>query len=205
MITYTWIPYFTGVVAFLMAYGIGANDVANAFATSVGAKAITLNQALIIAAVMEFSGAFLMGSHVTDTVAKGIIDPNVFVDTPEILMVANMCALLAAAVWLILATQLQMPVSTTHSIIGALIGCGLVAQKGDAIKWSKVIEIIVSWFTSPVLSGIFSFLLFILILILESSTYKKSRPRRTAPTTHIAIYLLIWCMSMTRPFHCFKS
>ena len=72
MITYTWIPYFTGVVAFLMAYGIGANDVANAFATSVGAKAISLNQALIIAAVMEFSGAFLMGSHVTDTVAKGI-------------------------------------------------------------------------------------------------------------------------------------
>ena len=198
MITYTWIPYFTGVVAFLMAYGIGANDVANAFATSVGAKAITLNQALIIAAVMEFSGAFLMGSHVTDTVAKGIIDPNVFVDTPEILMVANMCALLAAAVWLILATQLQMPVSTTHSIIGALVGCGLVAQKGDAIKWSKVIEIIVSWFTSPVLSGIFSFLLFLFVrncILRKNNSFERALkffPVLVAVTFAVNIFFIIY-------------
>ena len=161
MISYTWIPYFTGFVAFCMAYGIGANDVANAFATSVGAKAITLRTALCIAAVMEFSGAFLMGSHVTSTIAKNIIDPSVFVDQPEVLMVANMCALMSAAVWLIIATEFGMPVSTTHSIIGALVGCGIVAKGTSAINWKKVVEIVISWFTSPVLYGIFSFLLFL--------------------------------------------
>ena len=144
MLTYTWIPYFTGVVAFIMAYGIGANDVANAFATSVGAKAITLPTALGIASVMEFSGAFLMGSHGTQTVAKGIISSALFVDDPEDLMVAEMCALMAAAVWLIVATMMGMPVSTTHSIIGALVGCGLVARGAGAIKWSKVWEIVIS-------------------------------------------------------------
>lgn len=163
MISYTWIPYFTGFVAFCMAYGIGANDVANAFATSVGAKAITLRTALCIAAVMEFSGAFLMGSQVTSTIAKNIIDPSVFVDQPEVLMVANMCALMSAAVWLIIATEFGMPVSTTHSIIGALVGCGIVAKGTSAINWKKVVEIVISWFTSPVLSGIFSFLLFLFV------------------------------------------
>ncbi|CBK20396.2 uncharacterized protein [Blastocystis hominis] len=137
MITYTWIPWFTGVVAFVMAYGIGANDVANAFATSVGAKAITLKQALLIAAFMEFFGATLMGSHVTDTIAKGIIDAELFTEEPEILMVAEMCALMSASVWLLLATIWGLPVSTTHSIIGALV--------------------------QSVLSGILTFLLFLFV------------------------------------------
>lgn len=163
MISYTWIPYFTGFVAFVMAYGIGANDVANAFATSVGAKAITLRTALIIAAVMEFSGAFLMGARVTSTIAKGIIDADVFANEPEVLMVANMCALMSAAVWLIIATLLGLPVSTTHSIIGALVGCGIVARGTSAIHWESIWEIVISWFTSPVLSGIFSFLLFLFV------------------------------------------
>lgn len=181
-----------------MAYGIGANDVANAFATSVGAKAITLNQALIIASVMEFSGAFLMGSHVTDTVAKGIIDPNAFIDTPEILMVANMCALLAAAVWLLLATNWNMPVSTTHSIIGALIGCGLVAGKANAIKWSKVIEIVVSWFTSPVLSGLFTFLLFLFVrncILRKTNSFERALkffPYLVAFTFAMNIFFIIY-------------
>ena len=163
MITYTWIPYFTGFVAFVMAYGIGANDVANAFATSVGAKAITLRTALIIAAVMEFSGAFLMGSRVTSTIAKNIIDPDLFANEPEVLMVANMCALMSSAVWLIVATMCGLPVSTTHSIIGALVGCGIVAKGSSAIHWEKVWEIVISWFTSPVLSGILSLLLFLFV------------------------------------------
>lgn len=163
MITYTWIPWFTGVVAFVMAYGIGANDVANAFATSVGAKAITLKQALLIAAFMEFFGATLMGSHVTDTVAKGIIDAEIFTEEPEILMVAEMCALMSASVWLLLATIWGLPVSTTHSIIGALIGCGIIARGFSAIHWDKVVEIIISWFASPVLSGILTFLLFLFV------------------------------------------
>ena len=163
MITYTWIPWFTGVVAFVMAYGIGANDVANAFATSVGAKAITLKQALLIAAFMEFFGATLMGSHVTDTVAKGIIDAELFTEEPEILMVAEMCALMSASVWLLLATIWGLPVSTTHSIIGALVGCGIIARGFSAIHWDKVVEIIISWFASPVLSGILTFLLFLFV------------------------------------------
>ena len=163
MITYTWIPWFTGVVAFVMAYGIGANDVANAFATSVGAKAITLKQALLIAAFMEFFGATLMGSHVTDTIAKGIIDAELFTEEPEILMVAEMCALMSASVWLLLATIWGLPVSTTHSIIGALIGCGIVARGFSAIHWDKVVEIVISWFASPVLSGILTFLLFLFV------------------------------------------
>ena len=163
MITYTWIPWFTGVVAFVMAYGIGANDVANAFATSVGAKAITLRQALLIAAFMEFFGATLMGSHVTDTVAKGIIDASNFVEEPEVLMVAEMCALMSASVWLLLATVWGLPVSTTHAIIGALVGCGIVARGVSAIHWNTVVEIVISWFASPVLSGILSFLLFLFV------------------------------------------
>ena len=163
MITYTWIPWFTGVVAFVMAYGIGANDVANAFATSVGAKAITLKQALLIAAFMEFFGATLMGSHVTDTVAKGIIDAEIFMEDPEVLMVAEMCALMSASVWLLLATIWGLPVSTTHAIIGALVGCGIVARGMSAIHWSTVVEIVISWFASPVLSGILTFLLFLFV------------------------------------------
>lgn len=163
MVSYTWIPYFTAAVAFVMAYGIGANDVANAFATSVGAKAITLKTALIIASVMEFSGAFLMGSHVTGTISKGILDPEYFKDAPEVLMVAMMCALIAAAVWLLVATHFGLPVSTTHSIVGALVGCGLVARGSAAVNWKGVVEIIVSWFTSPVLSGVFSSILYYIV------------------------------------------
>ena len=147
MITYTWIPWY----------------VANAFATSVGAKAITLKQALLIAAFMEFFGATLMGSHVTDTVAKGIIDAELFTEEPEILMVAEMCALMSASVWLLLATIWGLPVSTTHSIIGALVGCGIIARGFSAIHWDKVVEIIISWFASPVLSGILTFLLFLFV------------------------------------------
>lgn len=163
MVSYTWIPYFTAAVAFVMAYGIGANDVANAFATSVGAKAITLKTALLIASVMEFSGAFLMGSHVTGTISKGILDAEYFNDQPEVLMVAMMCALMAAAIWLLVATHFGLPVSTTHSIVGALVGCGLVARGAGAVNWKGVVEIVVSWFTSPVLSGIFSSILYYIV------------------------------------------
>ena len=112
---------------------------------------------------MEFSGAFLMGSHVTQTVAKGIISSTLFTDDPDDLMVAEMCALMSAAVWLIGATMMGLPVCTTHSIIGALVGCGLVARGPGAIKWSKVWEIVISWFTSPVFSGIIPYLLFLFV------------------------------------------
>ena len=105
-------------MAFFMAYGIGANDVANAFATSVGSKTLTLFQATCIAAVMEFAGALLLGRGVTKTVRKGIIDPDYFTEAPEVLMYGMLCALAAAGTWLMIATYLECPVSTTHSIIG---------------------------------------------------------------------------------------
>ena len=104
-----------------------------------------------------------MGSRVTSTIAKNIIDPDLFANEPEVLMVANMCALMSSAVWLIVATMCGLPVSTTHSIIGALVGCGIVAKGSSAIHWEKVWEIVISWFTSPVLSGILSFLLFLFV------------------------------------------
>lgn len=198
MISYTWIPWFTGVVAFIMAYGIGANDVANAFATSVGAKAITLNQALIIAAVMEFSGAVLMGSHVTETVAEGIIDADAFVEEPEILMVAEMCALMSAAVWLLLATVWGLPVSTTHSIVGAMVGCGLVAKGASAVHWSGILRIVISWFASPVLSGIFSFLLFLFVrnvILRAENSFERSLtfyPVMVAFTFAVNVFFIIY-------------
>ncbi|KAK8803439.1 hypothetical protein WA158_001133 [Blastocystis sp. Blastoise] len=198
IVDYTWIPIFSGYVAFVMAYGIGANDVANAFATSVGAKAITLNTALIIAAVMEFSGAYFLGSHVTDTVAKGIIDSAVFAEHPEQLMWANCCALLSAAIWLLLATVYSLPVSTTHSIIGGLVGCGLIAGGVDCIKWSEIIKIVISWFTSPVLAGLISAFLYWVVRTLvlrHENNFERSLiffPVMVAITFAINIFYVIY-------------
>ncbi len=177
---------------------LGANDVANAFATSVGAKAITLNVALIIAAVMEFSGAYFLGSHVTDTVAKGIIDSTVFAENPEHLMWANVCALLSAAIWLLLATVYSLPVSTTHSIIGGLVGCGIIAGGPNCIQWSKIVEIVISWFTSPVLAGLISALLYWIVRTLvlrHEDSFRRALvffPIMTAITFAINIFYILY-------------
>jgi len=148
------------IVGFYMAWNIGANDVANAMGTSVGSGALTMKRAVIIAAILEFSGAFLVGSTVTDTVRKGIIDPQLFMGTPEILMFGMLGALLAAAVWLQIATYFGLPVSTTHSIIGAIIGFALVAGGSGAVAWPKVSKIVASWVVSPLMGGIISFFIF---------------------------------------------
>ena len=148
------------VVGFYMAWNIGANDVANAMGTSVGSGALTMKRAVIIAAILEFSGAFLVGSTVTDTVRKGIIDPQLFLGTPEILMFGMLGALLAAAVWLQIATYFGLPVSTTHSIIGAIIGFALVAGGSGAVAWPKVSKIVASWVVSPLMGGVISFFIF---------------------------------------------
>lgn len=150
----------TVVVGLYMAWNIGANDVANAMGTSVGSKALSLKHAVIIAAILEFAGAFLVGSHVTDTVRKGLIDPAIFAGTPDLLMYGMISALLAGAVWLQLATYFGLPVSTTHSIIGAILGFALVAGGADAVNWSKVTKVVSSWVVSPLLGGVFSFMIF---------------------------------------------
>jgi len=147
------------VFGLYMTWGIGANDVANAMGTSVGSGAITVKQAIIIAAIFEFAGAFIAGGNVTKTIRKGIIDPSSIVNSPEILVFGMLAALLAAAVWLMIASSKGWPVSTTHSIIGAVIGFAIVGIGPDAVEWGKVGQIAASWVVSPVLGGTLAFLL----------------------------------------------
>jgi len=147
-------------VGFFMAWGIGANDVANAMGTSVGSKALTIKQAIIIAMIFEFAGAYLAGGEVTSTIRKGIIDASYFVDTPELLVFGMISALLAAATWLLVASALGWPVSTTHSIVGAIIGFAAIGVSPDAVVWSKVIGIVGSWIITPLISGIIAFVIF---------------------------------------------
>ena len=143
-----------------MAWGIGANDVANAMATSVGSRAINLRTAVIIAAIFEFSGAFLAGGEVTSTIRKGMVDTGVFAQTPELLIYGMLASLLAAGLWLAVATRFGLPVSTTHSIVGAIVGFAAVVIGIDAVKWGKVGSIAMSWVVSPVIAGTIAYFLF---------------------------------------------
>ena len=143
-----------------MAWGIGANDVANAMGTSVGSGAVTIKQAIIIAVIFEFSGAILVGGEVTATIRKGILDAALFTNDPHLLVYGMMASLLAAGSWLLIASSFGWPVSTTHSIVGAIVGFGAVGVGVDAVAWDKVIKIVISWIASPVLAGIVSFALF---------------------------------------------
>ncbi|MCH2189745.1 MAG: inorganic phosphate transporter [Gammaproteobacteria bacterium] len=159
------------VFAFFMAWGIGANDVANAMGTSVGSKALTLKHAIIIAVIFEFAGAFLAGGEVTATIRKGILDPMLVADQPELLVFGMMSSLLAAGVWLLVASIKGWPVSTTHSIVGALVGFAVVGISFDAVNWGKIGTIVSSWVVSPVLAGSISFALFVSVdkLVLSSN------------------------------------
>ncbi len=159
------------VFGLYMAWGIGANDVANAMATSVGAGAVTVGGAILIAAVFEFLGAFLAGGEVTSTIRKGIIDVDLLVDEPNMLVYGMLASLLAAAVWLNIASRFGWPVSTTHSIIGAIVGFAVVAIGVDAVHWNEVGLIAASWVISPVLAGSLSFLIVLSVqkLIFDSS------------------------------------
>jgi len=148
------------VVGFLMAWGIGANDVANAMGTSVGSKALTIKQAIIIAMIFEFAGAYLAGGEVTSTIRKGIIDTGYFVDTPELLVFGMISSLFAAGVWLVVASYLGWPVSTTHSIVGAIIGFAVVGVSSDAVNWADVGGIVGSWIVTPAISGFIAYLIF---------------------------------------------
>jgi PiT family inorganic phosphate transporter len=154
---------------FFMAWGVGANDVANAMGTSVGAGALTIKQAVIIAAVFEFAGAYLAGGQVTSTIRKSIIDPVIFTDSPELLVYGMIAALLAAGIWLLIASLNGWPVSTTHSIVGSIVGFAAVGIGFDAVSWGRVGTIVMSWVTSPLCAGILAFILFrsVQVLILD--------------------------------------
>ena len=148
------------VFGLFMAWGIGANDVANAMGTSVGSKALTFKQAVIIAAIFECAGAVLAGGEVTKTIRKGIVDVSSLGSTPELLVYGMLASLLAAGIWLLVATRMGWPVSTTHSIVGAIVGFGAVGIGMEAVQWGKVGTIAMSWVTSPLMAGAIAFALF---------------------------------------------
>jgi PiT family inorganic phosphate transporter len=156
------------LIGLYMAWNIGANDVANSMADAVGSKSITIKQAVIAAGICEFAGAVLVGSHVTDTIRKGIIDPNDIAsiqgmmpgDAAAVFILGMLAALLSAAFWLHFSTKMGMPVSTTHSIVGAVAGFGIVAAGWGSVNWGKMGQIVASWFISPVAGGLLGFILF---------------------------------------------
>jgi len=149
-----------GVFGLFMAWGIGANDVANAMATSVGSKALTIKQAIFVAAIFEFAGAVLAGGEVTKTIRKGMVDAEVMSGSPDLLLYGMLASLLAAGIWLLIASRNGWPVSTTHSIVGAIVGFAMVGIGMDAVKWDKVGFIVASWVISPAIAGTLAFMLF---------------------------------------------
>ena len=162
-------------IGFAMSLAIGANDVANSMATAVGAKAITPKQAVFIAGILEFVGATFFGSQVTETIRKGIVDLDMITD-PQVVIWGSMAALIGATLWLVVATYFSWPVSTTHSIVGGMIGYGVAVGGFSTIIWSKVITIIASWFIAPLLGVVMSFVMFKVIskTTLHSDNLKKS-------------------------------
>ncbi len=150
----------TAIFGLLMAFGIGANDVSNAMGTSVGSGTITAKQAILVAMVFEFAGAYLAGGEVTETIKSGIIDPMEFVATPDILVLGMMGSLLSAGVWLLIASFMGWPVSTTHSIIGAIIGFACVTVGPHTVEWGSIKGIVGSWFVTPIISGIIAYTIF---------------------------------------------
>ncbi|WP_299236898.1 inorganic phosphate transporter [uncultured Halomonas sp.] len=145
---------------FFMAWGVGANDVANAMGTSVGSRAITIKQAILIAVIFEFLGAWLAGGEVTNTIRKGIIDPELLQEDPQLLVYGMLAALLAAATWLLIASMKGWPVSTTHSVVGAIVGFSVAGLGAAAVDWASVGKIAASWIVSPLLAGTIAFTLF---------------------------------------------
>nr|WP_010131785.1 inorganic phosphate transporter [Microbulbifer agarilyticus] len=195
------------VFGFFMAWGVGANDVANAMGTSVGSRALTIKQAIIIAMIFEFAGAYLAGGEVTSTIRKGIIDPDLFNDTPELLVYGMLSALLAAGTWLLIASILGWPVSTTHSIVGAIVGFSAVGISVDAVAWGKVSSIVASWVVSPVLAGTISFLLFRSVQRLILNTDDPfNNAKRYIPIYMFAVGWMISMVTLTKGLkHVFKD
>jgi len=194
-----WYLGLAAVFGLFMAWGIGANDVANAMATSVGSKALTIKQAILVAAVFEFAGAFLAGGQVTSTIRKGIIDASAVEGNPELLIFGMLAALLSAAVWLLIASRKGWPVSTTHSIVGAIVGFAVVGIGVDSVYWSKVSTIAASWVVSPLLSGFLAFFIFMSVqkLILATKDPLKNA-RKYVPVYIFAVGFILALVTMLK-------
>jgi inorganic phosphate transporter, PiT family len=182
---------------FFMAWGVGANDVANAMGTSVGSKALTIKQAILIAMVFEFAGAYLAGGQVTETIKGGIVNADLI--PPELMVLGMMSALLAAGTWLLVASTRGWPVSTTHSIVGAVIGFGAVGISMDAVNWGGVGPIVASWVVSPVLSGVVAFGLFVSVqrLIIDTDNPFQNA-KRFVPMYMFATGFMVTIMTVTK-------
>jgi len=181
-----------------MAWGIGANDVANAMGTPVGSGAITVKQAIIIAAIFEFAGAFIAGGQVTKTIRKGIIDPSSIAGNPELLVYGMLAAMLAAAIWLMVASTRGWPVSTTHTIIGAIVGFAVVGLGMDAVNWGKIGSIVASWLVSPLIGGTIALLLMISIRKLILNAEKPfEKAKLWGP---VYVFLVGWIVGLVTLF-----
>lgn len=170
------------VVGLYSAINIGANDVANSMATSVASKALTIKKAVVVAGVFDMLGATLVGAHVANTIRKGLVDPLEFSDTPELFVYGMLAAVLGSALWVNIATYFKLPVSTTHSIIGGVLGFGLVSVGAAGIHWNVVLLVVLSWIISPVFGGIIAFSIFSIIkkFVLSSET-PIERTKRLGP------------------------
>ena len=188
-----------GVFGLFMAWGIGANDVANAMATSIGSGALTIRQALLVAAVFEFSGAVLAGGEVTSTIRSGIIDSSYVVDQPDVLVLGMLAALLAAGCWLFFASRMGWPVSTTHSIVGAIVGFSVIALGVNSVSWGRVLTIIASWVASPLTAGIIAYFVYNSIQwLILSRKDPLARARRYAPVYVFATITLISLVTLLK-------
>ena len=182
-------------MALYMAWAIGANDVANAMGTSVGSGALTIRGAIIVAAILEFSGAFLAGGHVTDTVRKGILDMDLM--SNEHLIYGMLAALTSAGTLLLGATRLGLPVSTTHAIVGAIVGFGAVSIGPEAVRWDKVGQIVVSWVSSPLLSGLLAFFIFqITRSVILSRDNPLEQVRKVGPVFFFYVFFIIGLVTL---------
>ena len=186
------------IFGFYMTWGIGANDVANAMGTSVGSGAVTVKQAIIIAAIFEFAGAFIAGGNVTATIRKGIVDPSGLTDSPEILVFGMLAALLAAAIWLMIASWRGWPVSTTHSIVGAVVGFAAAGIGIDAVQWGKIGQIAASWVISPALGGFIAYLLMMSIRkVILNTEHPFESAKRWGP---VYVFLVGFIISLVTMF-----
>jgi PiT family inorganic phosphate transporter len=196
-----------GIFGFFMAWGVGANDVANAMGTSVGSKALTIKQAILIAMVFEFAGAYLAGGEVTSTIRKGIVDSAIFAEQPDYLVFGMLSALLAAGTWLMIASIMGWPVSTTHSIVGAIVGFAAVGVSVDAVNWSKVSTIVASWVVSPVIAGTISFALFRSVqrlILIHDNPFERAK--KYVPYYMFAVGWLMAMVTMLKGLkHVFKD
>ena len=183
---------------FLMAFSLGANDVANSMASAVGAKAITVRQAILIASVLNFAGAVFLGSHVASTIYKGIINAELI--PPQVLMLGMFAALLSSGLWVLVATYTALPVSSTHSIVGSIVGFGLATGGYEVVYWSRMFEIVLSWVVSPFFGALIAYLVFMHI----RRTIIHSHDRIAATKRWVPMWISLTLILVVLSF-CFKT